>query len=503
MTEAHPREDTAERYDTVPYWSRAFSQTHPARLTTIGTLFGMDAPPIERCRVLELGCSDGGNLIPMAARLPRSEFVGIDVSAVQVEAGRAAIANLGLTNLALEALNLSDLDASFGEFDYIIAHGVYSWVPEPVRDQLLAICRQNLSASGIAYVSYNTYPGWHWRGIARELVRYRAQQASGAQAQIQAARELADELLPAFASEAQSAEGGAYATLISQELERLRDKDDAYLFHEYLEADNDPVYFHQFVERASARGLQYLGEAEFKSMFAGEGSAAAAQALDRLAPDLIQAEQYRDILYNRTFRQTLLCHQEVSLQRRLSPKRVKPLAAASQAQPTTEASDHQAVTFADAQGNTLTTQAPIAKAALLALADTWPQALPFPQLLEKARSRLLEREDPAREERQLAGQLLQGYSVGLVALHGRALPLAATAGPYPMADAVSRYQAQRNGWATNRRHQSIDLAQAESQLLALLDGSRDRADLAAALGEPPECIEQRLARLARDALLVA
>jgi len=128
----------------------------------------MIPPDIRKCRVLELACADGSNLIPMACALPESVFLGIDLSQRQVKAGQQTIAALGLTNIELRPLDIREVDESFGTFDYIIAHGIYSWVPADVQDRILEICRERLSENGVAYISYNTNPGWRMRGMMRE-----------------------------------------------------------------------------------------------------------------------------------------------------------------------------------------------------------------------------------------------------------------------------------------------------------------------------------------------
>ena len=146
-------------YDEVPYESHAFPQSHPDRLAAIGRLFGMNPASVENCRVLELGCASGGNLIPMAYQLPGSEFVGVDNSQREVDLGRKVIADVALPNVRIEHASILDVDASWGTLDYILAHGVYSWVPDHVQDKMLAIASANLTPQGVAYVSNNTYPG--------------------------------------------------------------------------------------------------------------------------------------------------------------------------------------------------------------------------------------------------------------------------------------------------------------------------------------------------------
>jgi SAM-dependent methyltransferase len=172
-------------YDAVPYPGYTYTQTHPDRLATIATLFGMTPAPVASCRVLELGCGDGGNLIPMAFSLPGSEFVGVDLAPSTIKVGADKAARLGLTNISLRPLDILDFDLSFGEFDYIIAHGVYSWVPHEVREKVLAICRTHLAPQGVAYISYNAFPGGHIRQMMREMMQYHTRDILDPQERIQ------------------------------------------------------------------------------------------------------------------------------------------------------------------------------------------------------------------------------------------------------------------------------------------------------------------------------
>jgi len=159
-------------YDDVPYGASAHASTHPDRLATIATLFGMAPAPVERCRFLEIACGDAGNLIPMAYELPRSEFVGFDLAARPIEMGERAAARLGLSNVTLSRLDLNDFPPSAGRFDYIVAHGLYSWVPGPVRDRLLALIGAHLAPHGVAFVSYNVYPGCYVRRMLWEMLKF-------------------------------------------------------------------------------------------------------------------------------------------------------------------------------------------------------------------------------------------------------------------------------------------------------------------------------------------
>jgi len=298
-------------YDLIAYPAMPRQQTHPDRLAAVGKLFGMAPAPVERCRVLEIGCSDGGNLIPMACALPHSRFVGVDLAAGPVAAGRSMAAGLELHNLALHAADLREIGEAWGEFDCILAHGVYSWVPEDVRERLLAVCRERLAPEGIAFVSYNAQPGGHVRQMLREMLRHHTRHAESAAETVRQAREFLrllkrSRLLPE-----------SWQAQRDEEVEALLDKDDGSLYHDELGEYNQRFYFHEFAAAARRHGLQYLGEAEPHSMFDPTG------ALAGFAGDIVEHEQYMDFLKARRFRQTLLCRAERPLGRQTSPQQMR------------------------------------------------------------------------------------------------------------------------------------------------------------------------------------
>jgi SAM-dependent methyltransferase len=157
-------------YDDVPYPDWVHPATHPDLLAVVAALFGMSPAPPDRCRVLELGCAGSTNLIALAETLPESRFVGIDLASRHIAAGQQKVRALGLTNVELRAMSLVNVGEAFGRFDYILCHGVYSWVPAEVREKILAVCSANLVPQGVAYVSYNCYPGWHARGAGDDVL---------------------------------------------------------------------------------------------------------------------------------------------------------------------------------------------------------------------------------------------------------------------------------------------------------------------------------------------
>jgi methyltransferase-like protein/cyclopropane fatty-acyl-phospholipid synthase-like methyltransferase len=476
--------DTASHtsYDDVPYPSAPMPQTHPDRLATLATLFGMDPPPVEHCRVLELGCADAGNLLAMADGLPGSRFVGIDLSARHIAAGRAAAAAVGLSNVMLWQMSISDVPADLGTFDYIVCHGVFSWVPRPVQDRILAVCKRHLAANGVAYVSYNTYPGWHVRGLVRDLMRYHTRTLTDPQTSTTEARDLL-----AFLVETVPAEHAAYAGFLREEQEWLRHCKDSYVFHEHLEEVNEPVYFHELMGRSAHHGLQYLAEADISTMLTGRLPPHVSAALGRLGGDLLGQQQYLDFLINRTFRQTLLCHQEVPLRRELRPEllpRFHVAARARWASPSLDVQSARVEEFIGPNGVRASTGHAISKMALVHLAQVWPQAVPFDALEVTARARLVgdavvvqDAAAYARDTRLLAENLLQAFTAAVVELHVHAPRLVTEPGERPRAGALARWQAGQGPLVTNARHQVVNLDPLSCHFLRHLDGSRGHTAL--------------------------
>ncbi len=468
-------------YDEIPYPSYAFTQSHPDRLATVATLLGMVPPPVTRCRVLELGCASGGNLIPMAYALPESEFIGIDLSGREVAEGQASIKTLGLPNITLKHLNILEVDVSLGQFDYIIAHGIYSWVPETVREKMLALCREQLAPNGVAYISYNVHPGWRLLGVVREMLLYHTRHLSNPQEQVMEARAFLEFLTHWIPSEPDSLSGLLHAS-VNFIKERVTPQSDAFLLHDELSEVNDPVYFYQFAEAAARHGLCYLSDAQFQPVLVKNFSPELQEALRQLAKDTIALEQYLDFLRNRVFRQSLLCHQEVTLSARLKPERLAEFYLASSAIPeeTVPELPPNAQRFRASNGTTFTTDHPLTKAAMFHLTQVWPQSVAFNTLLAKAQLRLGVEGPPTPQEAQLVGgNLLQAFSSTdlLVEFHVAPFNFTLKSSEYPVASAVARFQVQHNTHVANMRHEQVHINKVNNRLLPYLDGSRDRAAL--------------------------
>jgi methyltransferase-like protein/SAM-dependent methyltransferase len=470
-------------YDAIPYPSNPFRQTRPERLAAVARLFGLEAPPAERCRVLEIGCSMGGNLIAMAQDLPASRFIGIDASSRQIAEGWKMIDALGLRNVELKHLDILDVPPDLGEFDYIVSHGVFSWVPARVQNKMLEICQRHLAPSGVAYISYNTYPGWHIRGVVRDMMLYRSTHFADPQARLAQAKALV-----AFVAEATKGADTPYARLLQSEIKHITQMEDYYLHHEHLEENNQPLYFHDFAAKLAVNGLQYLGDADFSTMVSTNFSPAVAKKLHELgAHDILQMEQYMDFVRCRYFRKSLVCRSAVRLNRTLTPAVVRDLLLASDATPAAASGD--AHTFRTPSGHSITCRNAATKAALEALRAAWPVPIAFGELFRQAGGGT----EAAMEF--LAGEMLTCMAAGVVEWRLSPVPFTTNVEKKPAATPLARYQADRGYKVTNMRGETITLDEMHRQTLKGLDGSRDITALAELL---MSAIERRELVLQRD-----
>jgi methyltransferase-like protein/trans-aconitate methyltransferase len=423
-------------YDQVAYRTFPRRQTHPDRLAAIARLFGITPAPVTACRVLEIGCGNGANLIPLAYHLPHSRFTGIDLAAGPVTAACAMAAELALPNIALRVADLRDLGAEAGEFDYIFAHGLYSWIPAAVRDRLLAVCRERLAPEGVAFVSYNTYPGRYPRQMIREILLYHTRALEDPAQRIAEARRLLGQL---DHPEAQS----------------LMEQGDDSLFHDDLAPINHPVWFREFAAHAQRHKLQYLGEADSHHTF----DPAMAQA-GRDAQDVIETEQYVDFVKLRPFRQSLLCREEIPLHRAIGAARMDEFLFSE---------NRRARRIRDSK-NTRIFDDRAVEAVAQALHDTAPLPAPFEELIPYAGSRELLREI-----------LCALLTAGCVNLHVHDFPCQETVTARPRASRLARYQAAGGGNLTSACHIPVELDAIARHLVRLLDGTRTHEEIACEL----------------------
>jgi len=467
-------------YDQLPYTSTVMPYAQPERLAIIATLFGLQPPPLETCRVLELGCADGSNLIATAKTLPQADCWGVDLSERQIADGQQLVDALGLTNVTLRPANITAVDAEFGQFDYIIAHGIYSWVPADVQAHILAVCKRNLAPNGIAYVSYNTYPGWHMRMAMREMLVYHTQPLQDPKQKVEQLRALLK-----FLRDATATDNTAYSKFLQQEFEEFSQSPEPYLYHEFLEENSEPLYLHQFVARARAAGLEYLGDAHFHTMLTSQFAPEVEKTLDLFKEDLVRQEQYMDFVRNRHFRHTLLCHQETQLNRTITASElgqfyISSSLAANQANPPAE--NEQA--FSNNKGS-MTSNNPVVQVALRYLNQQFPCTVSLSELTEQAIAQLgLPATEQEATRLALINALFTGYANGLIDFHLLPAKCINTVSDKPVASHLARTLAKQQARVPNLRCELLNIQNIVCLwILPLLDGQHDRAGLLQQLTE--------------------
>ncbi|MEO5371558.1 MAG: class I SAM-dependent methyltransferase [Magnetococcus sp. DMHC-1] len=466
--------DPACSYDAIPYPGSPVAETHPDHLAAVGALFGLDVPHPERCRLLELGCANGANLIPMAWHLPESRFVGVDLSPVQVARGDALARDLGLSNLHLQVADIRNLPESMGPFDYIIAHGIYSWVPEEVQEKILSLCAASLSPQGVAYISFNTLPGWRLRGTVRDILLDQTRHGKTPRERLTKALTTLE-----FLQEAYAALDTPLTQALLQEVIRLRQRPPGHLFHEYLEEYNTPCLLRDFIEKSRQHGLEYVADCDLSRMFPhtlGERGAALFQNMS----EPLEVWQHLDFLHNRAFRQALFCRQGVTISREPLLERLESLYYHARVAPVGSVDLRRArpVPFATPEGERFFVQRPMTRAALQMLADTYPRSWSWPELAQVAWQRIaafgLHQESEGPEYfGELAALLLRG-AVGMsVRAYGQAADSV-----HPQATPLALAQI-RHHWdhLATVRHQVMPVTEFTAALLPLLDGVSDEAQI--------------------------
>jgi len=473
-------DEFVDPYDVVPYESAPVPEAHPGRLAVQARLFGLEAASPEHARVLELGCAEGGNLLPLAYYNPGATFVGVERSREQVVRAEALIQATGLSNARIVHAELENFDGDPGQFDYVIAHGLYSWVPARTRKRIFELCERLLAPAGVAFISCNTLPGWRMRGVVRDLLLFHVRNLADPRARFESARDLLGVLGDRIDGLA-----GLHAQYLREELAGLSGRDAVYVFHDFMEEVNEPTLFADFIRHAGDHGLQYLCDADLKYMFGGEFNEGTRAWLESLE-DIVEREQYMDLLRGRNFRATLLCRtghelageidtaifDRLAMHALLVPKR-QPNLGRVRDESWRSVTDHE-----------FTVSHPMTRAALLHLGEAFPDSVPTGELLAVARAAVSAAGGPWQgQDDHAVAELVGLYVSGAVGADLHACRWRGVADPCPCATPLARAQATL-GWQqlATPRHAGLGIDEFARELVLSLDGKTSVEEIALALG---------------------
>lgn len=465
-------------YDEVPYVSYALQETSPAFMRSCAALFAVEAPDPRKARILELGCAGGNNIIAIAATYPGSECVGIDLSQVQIDEGQKVVDAVGIKNLKLQKRSIADINEADGKFDYIIAHGVISWVPKDMQQKILDICNKNLSENGIAYISYNTLPGWSTSNAIREMMKFHTDGFTDPAMRASQAREL----LQFIKNSHKGFEKNLYSQIIEHEVSTLAKESDWYLLHDYLEDNNTQFYFHQFIEMTRSHNLQYLCETHLSTMTTKHFPEEIAKTLAGTG-NIIRMEQYIDFITNRRFRSTLLCHREISVKRNILQERIEDKFFTSRFRIPEELKTYDynsAKPLVFKLPNNLSTTT--SNIVMILAFEVLGEQKSKPVNLEKLTSLILDKMKKHKVKEQYNEQsvrqilmlnLLGSIFAGGIYLHMDEGNFITKVSEKPEIFNLARYQAKTQEWVTSLNQKIINVDEFDKELLPLLDGTNN------------------------------
>ncbi|MEO6587890.1 MAG: class I SAM-dependent methyltransferase [Pyrinomonadaceae bacterium] len=467
-------------YDRIAYPKKLFMQTHPEHLATLAVFFGMKPPPIENCRVLELGCGDGNSLLAHAFNLPNAHFVGVDLAENHIAKAKKSAEELSLKNIEFHQLDVMKMTVEdFGKFDYITAHGLFSWVPEFAREKILSLCNEMLSPNGVGYISFNAFPGARQRQMVGDVAKYFTRTISEPNEKVENAVKFLD-----FLTE-NSGEAKVYQSVLKNELERFLKLDASEIFHDDLAEINQPFYFYKFAELLEKNDLQFLAEADLHAMFTGGLSTEASEFINSLA-DIIEREQYIDFFRGHTFRRVLFCRKEIELNRRIEPSILEKFLFNSQIRPASENFDFVSTkfeTFVGVKGDSIEIDQPLTKAALFYLGQIWARSVSFFEMIETARELLVARGYQTADwqtEFETASEVILQICcrTNLIKIHLRHSQAATVLSEKPKISDFARWQLRDSVELLTLYNISISFEDDFTRhLLYLLDGIRNRLDL--------------------------
>jgi SAM-dependent methyltransferase len=474
-------------YETLPYSNAVFSLTHPDKLCSLARLFGLEAPNVENARVLELGCGNGMNLITQAFYYPEAKFVGIDLAKNHIDYASESARKLNLSNIEFRQCDLLEVrEEDFGKFDYITAHGLICWVPDSVREKTFSIYREMLTEKGVGYISYNVYPGWHTRQMMREISNIHTRKFDQPLEKIQNAISFG-----VFLAE-NSIGDELYKKTLQEEVTRYFSSEPPKLFHDNLAEINKPYYFHEFAEKLNEYGFQFLAEAQHFTMSTHDYPPEAKEFVEGL-DNLIEREQYIDLLTGRTFRQTLFCRQEINLNHDPEPDILDSFYLSSRLTPVSPdvnllSSDPEK--FADAyQDEAIEINFPLIKIALAILTQEWGNSVECRNLLNSSKQIIenkgitnVDWEDGFEKAKQIFLQII--LTSELIEIHTSRSEINTQLTEKPKINELIKWQLEEGEAFSTQYERTVKIQEPLLKaLIGLLDGNHTREALQLELTE--------------------
>jgi SAM-dependent methyltransferase len=451
-------------YDHLPYLSLPIAFTQPSHLAGLAALHGSGpCPDPERAHVLELGCASGGNLLPLAARWPKARFLGVDLSARQIADGNRRIRYFHLENATLEKADLADLRLPARSFDYVICHGVFSWVPSTVQGAILRLIGHCLGDSGVAAISYNVFPGWHLRNPVKDILRFYARTDGDIQERVARAR-AALAALDTYTGPA------AYGALLRAEARQLAKIPSSYILGEFLTEHNHPIQFGDFLTAAAEHGLEFICEADLDAGARSALTREGAHYVDRLAKnDPLRASQELDFLSGRPFRRTLLRKRSAGRSPVLpSAAYLGGLHMAARLRPDPKRISDGRVTYVDRYGQPVSTRVPMIAKALARLSQAYPATLSVAALAAES----------GAAQARIAQTLLELVCRGGAVLSALPIEVGRETDPRPKVWSFARAEAAMGlPGVTSLHHVTVALPRIGAAIASMSDGTRSSSEL--------------------------
>ncbi len=470
------KEANNQKYNELNYESYVHPFSHANYLYTIATLFDMKPAGFEKASVLEIGCAEGNNLAAMAFNYPEANFTGIDVSETQIAKAEALKEYLGIDNIDFECQDISDFRPKKrkDKYDYIICHGVFSWVSDDVRGKILEVCDKYLAANGVALISYNTLPGWNAVRSLRDMMIYHTKRFKTNVEKIAQAQ-----FLLQFLHQNVSDNNVSYKSMIENELNLIKIGGASYLFHDHLEGENAQFYLSDFVNKVREFELDYVGDANIGTMFLGNMPQDAMEKL-KAVNDVVSQEQYMDFIVNRRFRASIICKKGQKINRKLDKSKVldyyltfNPMIKVESKNPNEKVTFHFGDTFFE-------TNEKISSTLFMELASQGAKPILATTLIKKVQQKLA-LEDTKLLESILVNNGLTLLLKGFMNIHSDTRNCAVEVSDKPEAYKLARFEAASNNYTrtklSNVYDQSVSTDITTNIVVSNLDGTKSKEDL--------------------------